>query len=604
MRRGRELKMVKLKTNHQKIGRDNKMFTLTKRCFFNVSLRMLIAFLFVQTSFAQQAEVELSPSEALVNESFYLTFKVKMNGAGDPYISFTPVNAEVLNRREQGVSISTIVINGKFTTTREQSYVYELISDRSGTAYIKNISVELSGKTEKLKDLRINILNEKRKLQDVFLEAVPSKNKIYIGEGIDVNYYLYYKIPVVANDIKEFPKLNKFIKRFYKTSGNVETVQYKGEVYRRVLAYSARAYPEKVGVAVLDSMRISAQVADNRSFDPFGGLSNSYRQKEISSPRVDIEVMPIPTDGMPQNFSGLVGNHEFDLLGGKSKYLINEPIEFKLEVKGPGALENFQPPSLFTSDLVEEFDTKSDLVEISEGVANKKFEFTYLARSEIALPARQITFSVFDPDKKIFVEKKITVPAISVAGGGSSLKKEDNKNSNKTKMEQKNIGPSFSLDMLPDWLRPVGVKNKKTVGLVGVENESSKTNMDLFLITGSIVFVFLSALLIFTDFRKNKINESVQKKFDVYLKKFKHRPSYENLYLLLGHVFCDNSDVVKSLKHCSLNNECKNYILSLIGSLEQAQFSKVQGSAEVRNIDYRHLKSLRRLLKDKDEDNR
>lgn len=553
----------------------------------------------------QQVDVEVSPSEAIVNEPFYLTFKVKMSGSGEPYISFTPVNAEVLNRREQGVSISTVVINGKFTTTREQSYVYELIADRSGTAYIKNISVELNGKTEKLKDLRVSVLNEKRKLQEVFLEAQPSKNKIYIGEGININYFLYYKIPVIANDIKEFPKLNKFIKRFYKTTGNVETVQYKGEVFRRVLAYSARAYPEKVGTAVLDTMRISAQVADQRSFDPFGGLSNSYRQRDISSPRVEVEVLAIPTEGMPQNFTGLVGSHEFQLTGGREKYLINEPIEFKMEVKGSGALENFQAPSLFNSDLIEEFDTKTDLTELSEGLASKKFEYTYLARSEVSIPEREVAFSFFDPDKKIFVERKIKIPGIKVAGGALPTKADTKTNKKKAPEEVKGINFALDFNILPEWLRPVGKKGESKVGLVGLVDSTDgkfKSPLELESIIGTVLLFSLGIILVIIEFMKTSGGEDDLKIFDQRLKKFKKQPTYENLYLLLSHSLNKASpDVVRNLKQCSLSNETKNYILGLMGTLEQSQFSKNSSGANVKKIDYGHLKALKKLMKEHHE---
>ncbi|MGZ3790196.1 MAG: BatD family protein, partial [Bacteriovorax sp.] len=160
---------------------------------------------------AEDVEVEVSPPEPLMNESFYMTFKVKTTGNVEPYISFTPTGATVQGKREQGVSISTTVINGKFTTTREQSYVYELIAERSGTVTVKNIKIEIGGKVTNVKDVHVNVLAQARKIPDAFMEAQASKTKVYLGEGIDVNYYLYFKTSISANDVKEFPKLNKFI---------------------------------------------------------------------------------------------------------------------------------------------------------------------------------------------------------------------------------------------------------------------------------------------------------------------------------------------------------------------------------------------------------
>ncbi len=570
----------------------------------NYLIKLVIGLCLPLFAVAQSVDVSVDPTEAIVNESFYVTFKVKITGSESPYINFTPVNASVLGKREASTSISTVIINGKYSVTKEQTYVYELISERTGTAYIKDIVVNLNGVNSKLKDLKVNIISEKRKLQDVFLEAIPSKRKVFVGEGIDVNYYLFYKVPVIANDVKEFPKLNKFIKRFYKTTGNVETVQYRGEVFRRVLAYSARAYPEKPGVAVLDTMKISAQVADQRSFDPFGGLSNSYRQKDISSPRVEIDVLPIPVDKMPTNFSGLVGQHEFNLTGGKAKYLINEPIEFKLEVKGPGALENFQAPSLFNSDLIESFDTKSDMVEVSEGVAVKKFDFTFLARSSVNIEERELSFSVFDPEKEIFIEKIIKIPAIAVFGSAEPSKSGDKNTQNRLNKKEKKIDLNFDFSLLPSWLLPVnGDKNNK-VGLVGVGDFTASTKMDLVFWFFAVVLFIISIFLIYKGLKSDQISDEKLYIFDKQFKKFKKNPSYENLYLLLLILLKNRSNgLVDELKELSVKKESINYALSLLKTLEEAEYSNRPKNISSRKIEYGHLKVLRRILKEKHEGN-
>jgi hypothetical protein len=88
----------------------------------------LFVILFSSIIKAELVTTELSPPEPLVNESFYLTFKVKMTGDSDPYITFTPSNVQVLGKREQGVSIQTTVVNGKISTAKEQNPLSLLIS--------------------------------------------------------------------------------------------------------------------------------------------------------------------------------------------------------------------------------------------------------------------------------------------------------------------------------------------------------------------------------------------------------------------------------------------------------------------------------------------
>lgn len=401
-----------------------------------VKLLLMMCFMgAVQVLSAQEIDVEINPTEPLVNENFFVTFKIKTSGNVEPYISFTPSGATVQGKSEQGVSISTTVINGKFTTNREQNYVYELVAERAGYIFLKNIKVEINGKVTNLKDINVNVLSQARKIQDAFMEAQASKTKVYIGEGIDVNYYLYFKTSISANDVKEFPKLNKFIKRFHHINSPVETVQYKGQLFKRILTYSARLYPEKVGAAVLDPMIISVQIMESDYSSPFGGFGMGgarYKNKDLASPRIEIQVLPLPAENVPTGFTGLVGEHDFSLSIPKNKYLVNEPIEFKLEVKGKGAVENMDAPAIYTDNNLEAFDTKSEVVEMGNQAAKKVFEYTMLARGPLNLSQRELSLAYFDPGTGRYVEKKMSIPSLEVSGvaapttgSGSSVAKRD-----------------------------------------------------------------------------------------------------------------------------------------------------------------------------------
>jgi len=63
----------------------------------------------------------------------------------------------------------------------------------------------------------------------------------------------------------------------------------------------------------------------------------------------------------------------------------------------------------------------------------------------------------------------------------------------------------------------------------------------------------------------------------------------------------EGADIVKGLKQCSLSNESKNYILSLLGLLEQSQYSKAAQTGNLKKIEFSHLKALKKLIREKDE---
>lgn len=434
---------------------------------------LVMALLLVASALhAEDIEVEVSPPEPVMNESFFVTFKIKTTGNVEPYISFTPNGAVVQGKSEQAVSISTTVINGKFTTSREQSYVYELFAERQGQVLLRNIKVEIGGKVTSLKDVRVNVLAEARRIPDAFMEANASKTRVYLGEAIDVNYYLYFKTSISANDVKEFPKLNKFIKRFHHINSPVETVQYKGQIFKRILAYSAKLFPEKVGKAVLDPMTISVQIIENDYSSPFGGFgmgAQRYKNKDLASPRIEVEVMPLPAENVPPGFTGMVGEHEFNLNVSKNKFLVNEPIEVKLEVKGKGALENMDAPVIYSDNNLEQFDTKSEVTELGTQAAKKVFEYTYLARAPMNIAARELNLAYFDPGSGRYIEKKLTIPAIEVSGVAASAPTTDaasagkDQNSPQTSGVQENdfLSKLFSSN---DGSKKI---DKNVVGLVG-----------------------------------------------------------------------------------------------------------------------------------------
>ena len=56
------------------------------------------------------------------------------------------------------------------------------------------------------------------------------------------------------------------------TNERIETVQYNGEIYKRVLKYSTRVYPEKTGTAYIDSLRLNVQYSDGYQNTPFGNF--------------------------------------------------------------------------------------------------------------------------------------------------------------------------------------------------------------------------------------------------------------------------------------------------------------------------------------------
>lgn len=550
---------------------------------------------------AQEVEVVVEPKEPVINENFFVTFKIKTSGSEEPYISFTPFGASVLGKRSQGLSISTVVINGKFTTTKEQAVVYELLAERAGQVYLRNVKVEMSGKTIPVNEVRVNVLSEARRIPDAFIEAEASKTKIYLGEGLDVNYYLYFKTSISANDVKEFPKLNKFIKRFHHINAPVETVQYKGQVFKRILAYSARLYAEKIGSAVLDPMTISVQMIEN-DYSGFGFGSQRYKNKDLSSARIEVEVLPLPSEGVPSSFTGLIGEHEFNLSVPKTKYLVNEPIEIKLEVKGKGAVENFDAPVIYTDNNLEQFDTKSEVTEIGMQAAKKVFEYTLLARGPVKIAGREMAFAYFEPSSGKYIEKKVSVPGIEVSGVAAA-----SAGSNETKTEATTPAAEGSnfLNSLFKNKKEVAVE-KNQIGLVGPNLSTQGQWFDRgFLVLNTILGLLL--VIVGIQWGMSSRNSSGPTNLSQLIKKDiasmkKRGLNYSELYRVLVALDKTNKmasggiSIINVINDSQLSNDAKNYFKNALSFTEGGTYAAGKNNSQNVAFEKKHFNELMKNL--------
>lgn len=402
---------------------------------------ILIVQLFSLTLLANEVKIEINPSKPVAGETFQAYFRIYTDSNEEPQINFNPYNVEVVGKSNQGVSTRTVYADGKLSVTREMTIVYDLTAPRAGRAGIGYITIELGDQKIKHPAVNFTVLAEPQELGEVFVMADVPKKTLYLGEGVVARYYLYSKVPVSNLDIKSYPKLNKFLKRFIQEPERTERVSVDGQLYLRTQIYAAKLYPEKTGKLKVDPLRLSVTYPSTRLGDPFGafGLNRDFKTRTIGSDTVEVEVNPLPQP-VPSHFTGLVGRHDFQLQLGQTKLIVNEPLEVKLTVSGTGALENLEAPVLIKHQGLEEFETNGDLKISNADQATKVFDYTFLAQENLNLPPKEVTLSYFDPASEKYETAVLQVPAIVVAGGAPVAEKKspaqpiDDKKETKSKL--------------------------------------------------------------------------------------------------------------------------------------------------------------------------
>ena len=542
---------------------------------------LLITLLFMMSSVFGQDDVvvETSPRDPVKGEVFQIIFKCQTKGSSEPSITFKPDGFDVLGKHVQGLSTKTIYQNGTLTTQRELLIVYEARADRVGRISLRDVVVKIDGKTIREPTVGIDVLEARKEPAVVFLEADVPKKEVYEGEGVTVRYFIYTKVTLQSFDIKKYPKLDGFMKRYLNESENPQRVSVNGELFRRSQIYTARLYPEKSGTLIVDPMDISTTYTS----DPFGNLGFAFgsgmrdlKTRTISSAPVKVVVKPLPLVGRPASFRGLVGKHKVELKVGRSNLLVNEPLEAKLTVSGTGNLENMEAPPLWDVPQLEKFDAKSDLGLVGGENAIKTFEYTYLGKAPGEVKSVPFELSYFDPETNRYETFKQEIPSLKVAGiaNPTIATTKDQKNEKQEVADiKKNTDPPVELQSVAWWSQMSFWWSLLAVVIVLVVSWKGKELVPNLKSNESWV-------------QEIKVMQNQQVSNSSLLKVFYHLAQGES----------DNLEKIIQASH--LSTQAKAYYLDLVQKLMRQEYGKQSGVQELK-LEGKYARELKKEIRRK-----
>ena len=524
-------------------------------------LRLVIYLIFIGKVLANNSiKVDIHPRVPQVNSSYTVTFHIMTKSDEEPIVNFTPEGSEVQGPHSRGVSMRTKFLNGKLFTEKEVTYSYELVSSNAGFAKLKDIKVTIGKREHTHPNVRIRITRDLQRKKDFFAEAKVSKEEIFVGEGITVKYYIYSRGLVKGYELRSYPKLKKFLKRFIDLRERSKNVEIGGEIFRRDLLYAARVFAERPGRYRIDPISLKVKYSKNRGQNPLS-LNFSFQRilkKNIQSRPIKIKVRPLPPSPPNTNFTGLVGKHSFKLRQGKTRYLVNEAIELELEVIGGGALEAYNGPDIYHHPDLEEFETSSDLRVLNSDKASKIYEYTYLARNSFKSSKRQIGLTYFDPETESYKEVLLIIPGLSVLGGAiSQVSNPLQEKENKKKSSEGPNGPSSEV---------VGpIFNDSFFG-----NLITVKYINYFL--GTVLIIFLLSLFLKT---KKKTNLHIKEAEQVVNSLKQGEGTYSDIFRLFHLVRGESGSPLDIfIKTQGFSRESQEYLLKLVESAESFSYFK------------------------------
>lgn len=375
-------------------------------------LLLLIGFTFplqAQVSF----DAKVSKKRLGLNERLRIDFI--MNENGDNFIPPDFNNFLVLSGPQQSVNRSWV--NG--VSSFSKTYTYFLTPKSKGVLRIGQAQITINGEVYKTSPVEVQVTEAVKKPNDpdnidyltdenIHLIAEISNNSPYLNEGISVVYKLYFRNPISINDVQELE--SPTYGDFWSSKINIGRIQvdprgqYKGEPYNEVVWQKVVLYPQKSGKLTIEPLTLNLQlsVPSNRR-DLFGRRILKQGQKTITSGRRTLNVKPLPTSGQPENFTGAVGQFDFDVILSKDALKASESFQAKIKVSGKGNLNLFQLPEINVPNTLEVYEperkeTIKTTLSGTEGTAEENY--TIVPQYQGKYPIPPVAFSYFDPKAK------------------------------------------------------------------------------------------------------------------------------------------------------------------------------------------------------------
>lgn len=266
-----------------------------------------------------------------------------------------------------------------------------------------------------------------------FLRVTPAKKTSYNGEVIPVSIKVYFRDGIQAN-LNSLPQLAGEGFVLQQLAGEpLRTREVVGNSRYTVLTWDFALSGIKEGKHVLSMELDATLLLRQQQRDPFnrnsffGDFFSSYREKEVkvASPKLEMEVLSLPEEGRPENFSGAIGDFRLQVKAQPLEISQGDPITLTMTVSGEGNFDRVQAPQLQKVEGWKTYTASSEfLKDGSDNRGKKVFEQAIVAKGADLTEIPAVMFSYFDTVSGSYKELASSPIPLQVQGVETTLKKE------------------------------------------------------------------------------------------------------------------------------------------------------------------------------------
>ncbi|MCO5231280.1 MAG: BatD family protein [Chitinophagales bacterium] len=440
----------------------------------------IIAFLLLSTQLsAQTIAVDVSSKQVNVGESFLVEYSVE--GSVE---DFQLPDFKGFKVYQTGQSTNVSIVNGKIS--KSISYNITLVPDVEGEYEIGSAKGNYKGKVIYSPTFKMKVVNQGNTQasnsggtssnspqqvdaasdnwrDNIFLIAEASKSQLYVGEQLTITYKLLRRIDYQSLEVEKLPVFNHFLSEEmeipdHQTEGLME---YKGKKYYYQAFRKVALFATQPGEQTIDPLLVRGVILVPER-DPFFGTtffsSSQPKMVNFSSNKLKINVLPLPIEQQPKNFSGAVGQFDVKRSVNNTTIAKGQSVNMNVEVKGWGNLKAIANIPMETSSSLEFY--PPEIVDSPQKSGDtyggeRRFSYAIVPQKEGSIVIPQSEFVYFDPNQKKYISQPLE---------------------------------SISLNILPEEMSNVNEQELKDTFYSSLKNNSTKSDASLL-----ILFIAASA---------------------------------------------------------------------------------------------------------------
>lgn len=406
---------------------------------------LFLPFIFLCTTLlAQNISIQVSADRVGVGEPFLVTYTIEGNVE-----DFTLPEFKEFKVSQSGKSTNMSIINGKIS--KSVGYNLTVIPLNVGTFEIGPAKAIINGKKVSSPPFTIEVVansqdprtqqqpNRQKKIDapsdnwrdNILLLAEVDKNQIYVGEQVTVTYKLLRRLDFQSMEVEKMPVFKGFLSEEMEIPPQQSegVMDYNGNKYYFQAFRKVALFGAQPGKQAIDPL-VARGVILIPERDPFFGTtifsSAEPKMVVINSNTLNINVLALPTETQPVNFSGAVGQFQAHRTVQNLQLKQGEATTVQIEVNGWGNLKAIQAIPLKSNSSYELYepevaDEPRKNGEIYGGTRTFQYSLVPERSGEIIIPKEEFVY--FDPAKKSYISQEL--PEIRLDVSEKSIESEE-----------------------------------------------------------------------------------------------------------------------------------------------------------------------------------